>query len=330
MFMLNNLHIRGSILKMNKIFVVALVIILFQIHASSFQHFSRLSYNLINKTNTLNNSKYFLNFTNEIKKRCDPLFAKIRTETNKKKVKKYITITNSLIFVNVVMFFLSSRNSYLQNQLMKINYKVRRGELYRLVTSIFMHGSISHLFMNSFSLYQIGPNVESIFGTKRYLFLYLFSGILANCLTVFLKTSPYSLGASGSIFGLLGATGAFYYTNRKTFRSASDHALDSIKRTVLINMIYGGMSSGIDHWAHAGGFIVGGLLGGGIGPRYSLKKVPANRFGRGGMMLQREEFGWLSRLFSNVKKRFGKIGKGSSNNNNNRGLEFEYGDLSED
>ena len=170
-------------------------------------------------------------------------------------------------------------------------------------------------------------------------------------MTVVLNKSSHSLGASGCIFGLLGSIGAYYYTNRKTFKSSSEAALDSIKRTLLFNVLYGGMSPGIDHWAHAGGFVFGSLLAYGIGPRYFFSKAPANRlviiiynvyytlfryellrFGTR-MVLRKNEYGLLGpalKTFSNsinyVKQKLRIEGKDTKNKSSRE----VYDDLTED
>ena len=110
--------------------------------------------------------------------RFAPLFAKIR-KVSKDVIGKpgkrsnMFTTTNSLILANIMAFWISSKNPYLQKKYMKINYMIKRGDVYRLFSSLFMHGSLSHLLMNSYSLYQLGPNV-------CYIVIPLFIELLQN------------------------------------------------------------------------------------------------------------------------------------------------------
>ena len=95
-----------------------------------------------------------------------------------------------------------------------INFLISDGEWWRLLTPMFLHGGIMHLLFNMFSLFIFGPELEKIAGKARFLTIYLLSGIFANIATFFLQDPEYaSVGASGAIFGILGAFGALvYYT----------------------------------------------------------------------------------------------------------------------
>ena len=121
-----------------------------------------------------------------------------------------LSATNFLIAANVCMFLLSWLNPRLQMKLMKNDRAIRYyGQNYRLLTSLFIHGNLQHVLMNSYSLYNIGPAVEYAFGTFRYILTYLASGVIANFLTFSTGSSPLSLGASGCTFGLIGALATY-------------------------------------------------------------------------------------------------------------------------
>ena len=94
-------------------------------------------------------------------------------------------------------------NEGLDRRLMKIDFLIKRGQVYRLFTALFMHANLSHLVMNCFSINNIGPQAEKVFGQGRFFIFYLLSGVLANIGTLILGTSPYALGASGSAFGIV-------------------------------------------------------------------------------------------------------------------------------
>lgn len=137
----------------------------------------------------------------------------------------------------------------------KMNDFILRGQVWRLITPILLHGSITHIFFNMYALISIGRNVEMYYGHKRYLVLYLLSGFAGNVFS-FLITQSASYGASTSIFGLIAAEGVFIYQNRKFFRN-SQAMLVNILVVVGINLFIVGMIPNIDNFGH-----LGGLLGG--------------------------------------------------------------------
>ena len=183
-----------------------------------------------------------------------------------------LTATNILLAINVVVFLAGKRFPSLVHSLMKQDRMIARGQTYRLVTSLFLHQSFYHIMTNSFSLYQIGPTAEKLFGTARFISTYLAAGILANVATFCLKSSPYSLGASGCTFGLVGAFATHFYRNRDILGPQSSAYLESIKRTVFINMMYGAAIPNIDNTAHIGGFLSGAFFAYLFGPRFLLEK----------------------------------------------------------
>ena len=131
--------------------------------------------------------------------------------------------------------------------------------MYRLFTGLFCHGSVSHIAINSYSLYQMGPVAERMLGKGRFVFIYLASGVLANLLTFLAGSSPFSLGASGCTFGLVGAFACHFYRNQRVLGASAQAGLQSLKQTVLINLFYGMSSPGIDNGAHIGGLVAGVL-----------------------------------------------------------------------
>lgn len=92
-----------------------------------------------------------------------------------------------------------------------------------------------------------------MFGPYRYFLLYIGSGLLANATTYIFGTAPMSLGASGSIFGVLGALGAHLYLNKNVLGKRSEYMLHSIRNTVIMNLVYGASRGNIDNWAHFSG-----------------------------------------------------------------------------
>ena len=135
-----------------------------------------------------------------------------------------VTMTNVLIALNLAAFLAIKKFPYLSSKFMKFDRMIARGQTYRLFTSVFLHTAIYHVGANSYSLYQIGPMADKLFGPARFLATYLFSGIMANVATYLLKSSPASLGASGCTFGIIGAFTTHFYRNRAVFGKAQSDA----------------------------------------------------------------------------------------------------------
>lgn len=138
---------------------------------------------------------------------------------------------------------------------MKVNALILRGELWRLLTPMLLHGSILHIGFNMYALYAFGPGLEHHYGKARFITLYILAGFAGNVVS-FLFSPANSLGSSTAIFGLLGAEGVFLYQNRAIFGNQARQALTQIMVIAGINLFIG-LSPGIDNWGH-----IGGLLGG--------------------------------------------------------------------
>lgn len=188
------------------------------------------------------------------------------------------TITNMLIALNLLAYLATSMQPALKSRFMKINNQIAYGQTYRLFTSLFLHASPQHLLMNCYSLYSIGPMAEQIFGTVRFGSTYVAAGAIANIATFLAQQSPYSLGASGCISGIIGALGMHYYRNKSILGFRAESGLESIKRTILLNIMYGFSMQGIDNHAHLAGLVGGGLVSYLFGPR--LQVIPGPSGGR--------------------------------------------------
>lgn len=140
---------------------------------------------------------------------------------------------------------------------LKVNELIARGEFWRLITPVFLHGSIYHILFNMYALYIFGPGLERHYGHVRFLALYLLGGFAGNVAS-FVFSPSASLGSSTAIFGLLGAEGVFLYINRRFFPGMARRALSQIVTIAVINLVIG-LSPGIDNWGHIGG-LVGGTL----------------------------------------------------------------------
>lgn len=152
---------------------------------------------------------------------------------------------------------------------MKVNELIIQGQLWRLLTPMFLHGSIFHIGFNMYALIIIGSEIERRFGHARFLMLYILGSLGGNVLS-FLISPANSLGASTSIFGLLGAEMVFFYQNRAMFGAGARRALQSVITVAAINFLIG-LSPGIDNWGHLGGLVAGLIFTWFGGPKLSLQ-----------------------------------------------------------
>ncbi|MFZ2096780.1 MAG: rhomboid family intramembrane serine protease [Anaerolineales bacterium] len=186
-------------------------------------------------------------------------------------------VTYILIGICVVVYLVQAGTSYLLGVDLpaafgvKDNSLIIQGQIWRLFTPMFLHGSILHIGFNMYALFYIGPMLERFYGRWRYLSLFILSGFAGNVISFMF--SPYqSLGSSTSIFGLLGAEGVLIYQNREIFGSIARRALSQVVIIAVINLIIG-LTPGIDNWGHIGGLIGGTLFawfGGPILERYGV------------------------------------------------------------
>ena len=199
--------------------------------------------NIVEKTKVDENGlEYFIKVTDNINQKNE---SKSKIAEKIFSFKKPI-VTYSLIFICILVFILM----YVLGNGSTDNYTllVFGANYYRLFTSMFLHIGILHLLCNMYSLYIIGKEVENVFGKVKYLIIYLLSGIAGSILSLAFNHNTICAGASGAIFGLLGALLYFGATLTRT-----------IIPVIVLNLIIGFTSSGIDNAAHIGG-LVGGIL----------------------------------------------------------------------
>lgn len=216
------------------------------------------------------------------------LFMKLTEEINEKnqedakKVdevfsKKRPVVTYALMISNLVLFillFLSGGNLFNMDATLLyefgglVNYNTMNSplEFYRLITSMFLHGSIIHLLFNLYSLYILGPQLESFFGKVKYLVIYFLGGMIGGLVSmVFQGDGVVSIGASGAIFGLIGSFLYFGYHYRVYFGTVIKSQIIPL---LIFNLLIGFMSSGINMAAHVGGLIGGFLISKAVGIKY--------------------------------------------------------------
>ena len=127
------------------------------------------------------------------------------------------------------------------------------GRWWTLLTAIYLHGSLLHILFNVLWIRQLGPAVEEIYGPARLVVIFTVSGVAgfvaSNSLGV-----PFTIGASGSIFGLLGAIVAF---GRKRGGAFGRMVLREYGQWALVLFVFGFFMPGVNNWAHGGGFASG-------------------------------------------------------------------------
>lgn len=149
----------------------------------------------------------------------------------------------------------------------KVNAALLAGEYWRFITPVFLHVGIIHILFNGYFLYVMGPQLESMFGAGRFLLIYFAAGIWGVIFSLAFSDRP-SAGASGALFGILGALAVYFYVNRQGFGLAGQSQLRSILTVAGLNLLIG-LTPGIDNWGHIGGMVGGALLAWMIGPRYA-------------------------------------------------------------
>ena len=185
-------------------------------------------------------------------------------------------VTYTILAVTVLVYLLQMATQYSGTGIdlpaawgMKVNNLIVAGQFWRLITPVFLHGSIIHIAFNMYALLIFGPGLERFYGHGRYLALYFISGFAGNVAS-FLFSSANSLGSSTAIFGLLGAEAVFLYQNRKLYGQRAQRALINLVVIAGINLVIG-LQPGIDNWGHIGGLLGGTLFAWFAGPVLRLE-----------------------------------------------------------
>ncbi len=141
-------------------------------------------------------------------------------------------------------------------------------QYWRLITPIFLHGSITHILFNMYALFTLGPSLENYYGHWDFLRFYLIAGFAGNVFSHVFAPNTVSVGASTALFGLIGAQAMFLYKNRRILRNYKN-ALRNIGFVLVVNLLIG-LSGGIDNWGHLGGLAGGTLLAWLCGPELAF------------------------------------------------------------
>jgi rhomboid protease GluP len=149
---------------------------------------------------------------------------------------------------------------------------VEAGEWWRLFVPVFLHGSLLHLLFNGMALVQVGPLAEQAYGRSRFLVIYLASGVAGNLLGLQVYDINVGIGASGALFGLIGAAGLYGHRRGDTYGLM----IRSIMvRWGLYALVFG-LLMRADNAAHLGGLAAGLVLSFMLGHNERVR----DRFGR--------------------------------------------------
>ena len=159
---------------------------------------------------------------------------------------------------------------------------IASGEYWRLFTAMFLHVGILHLAFNAFGLLIFGRLVEGIYGPVRFALIYLLAGLFGSVASYLLNSIAIGAGASGAIFGVLGALAAFFLARREMLGEMGRQNLTGLAVIAAFNLIFGFTQPGIDNWAHMGGLAGGFAIGMALAPNY--RRVD-DVFGLGGRVV---------------------------------------------
>ena len=189
-------------------------------------------------------------------------------------------LTYALMAINALIFlagFLSQsmKVELLQGGALSPFLVVNHGEYYRLLTAMFLHGSLGHIFFNVYAIYIVGRNLEPIFGRVRFLLIYILGGLTGAAASLALgRFDGWSVGASGAVFAIFAAEAVHLYQHRTLYPNVRAR-LQHMLFLIVINLVIGFTpGSRIDNWGHIGGMIGGLLLAWRIGPRLARPTAP--------------------------------------------------------
>ena len=183
--------------------------------------------------------------------------------------------TYLLLVANLVIFALMERAGGSQDPIVLDRFGalfgplVAEGQYWRLLTAVFLHIGFIHLAFNSLGLFVFGTAFERACGPIRMVAVYVGAGLAGSALSYLASPAVRSAGASGAIFGVLGALAIYLVVNRQEFGKMGQREITTILFLAAMNLLNGLTTPGVDNWAHVGGLIGGAALGLAILPRHT-------------------------------------------------------------
>ena len=191
-----------------------------------------------------------------------------RPAANPPYVTYFMIASSVLVYIGQMLTQTPGGSDLLTNLGAKVNSAIIAGQYWRLITPMWLHGSLLHIAFNMYALFIFGANLERAYGHGRFLLLYLLSGFAGNVISFMMSPTP-SIGSSTAIFGLIAAQGVFLYQNRRLIRNAQGMLINTL--TIAgINLVLG-LSPGIDNWGHLGGLIGGLAFAWSAGPLWDVQ-----------------------------------------------------------
>lgn len=183
-----------------------------------------------------------------------------RTENFSQYIKLY-PVVSIIIAINIIIH-LVSLVPFLGNLIFiygaGANYLISDGQWWRFITPMFLHAGLVHLLFNMFSLFLFGPELEKLTGKVRFLTLYFTAGLFGTVATFVLQDANYvHVGASGAIYGILGAFGGLVYYARNKLPQLSQ----IIVPIIIISIVMTFLTPNINITAHLTGLAVGFFIG---------------------------------------------------------------------
>ena len=192
-----------------------------------------------------------------------------------------VVITWLLLAINILVWLLMQLVGGFLNQDVDILLRfgamfgplIATGEYWRLFTAMFLHANLIHLFFNCFALFIFGRLVEGVYGSARFTTIYVLAGLSGGVLSYMFNKTAIAVGASGAIFGILGALAAYFLVNREDLGEMGRRNLTGLATIAAINLAIGLLIPNIDNWAHFGGLAGGFIMGLALAPRYTYEII---------------------------------------------------------
>lgn len=193
------------------------------------------------------------------------------------KIPRYKPIlTNFLIVLISIMFIIELYFTFKYGEKgvillgAKWNEGITNGEYWRFFTCALLHGNFMHLFLNLAGVYIFGKELESIYGTLRFMAICLLTSWGA-ALASYLYSPGVAIGASGIVFGIIGCLISFYF-KQKNKMSGAEYRFKSMYTLIILNIVFGLFIPKIDNSAHIGGALSGLICGWLLSPKYKTIK----------------------------------------------------------